>query len=130
MIDIGKIDRIEQIVTQMRSLDKELSELDSGDDATIARLAEIYDKAVELSVVRKWSVSQLREYYMFVVLYLYDSTALVRKLKRGGVRESIALVMGVTINNVSHLTKNLLFHYRLYKAFRTECDVLYNKINE
>lgn len=125
-MEIKKIDRIERITDEMKALNEELDKLTNTSRPTFDTLASIYEKAVGMGEDRGWSICQLREYYLFVVLYVFDPSALVKRLERGGVRSDIARVMGVTINNVSHLTRHLLFHYRIYKDFRNAVDELYN----
>lgn len=127
MIDIGKIDRIEAIIKQERELSNERALLSSDVNCNRDMLQRIYEEAKVLGATYSWSMGQMREYYLFVVVFVFDPAALVKQLKRGGIREDVASVMGITINNVSHLIRTLLFHYRLYKDFRKAVEELHEK---
>jgi len=126
MIDASKIGKIENLLKEQSRIDKELRKLSGEMDYDKSRLNDIFSDAMEIGKKSGWSVMQTRQYYLFVVLFIYDPHALVKKLRRNGLREIVSDIMGLTSNNVSHITKCLLFHFRLYADFRESVNNFYD----
>lgn len=130
MIDAAKIARIEQLLGEQTKISKELSLLSNNASFDKETLNNMYSDCEQLAVNRGWSIMQMRQYYLFVVLYIFDPNALLRKLRRNGIREMVSDIMGLSSNNVSHITKCLLFHFKLYTDFRESVNILYDYIVE
>lgn len=130
MIDASRIVRIEGLLKEQTKINNELSKISGDDGINMPRIKEIYDEANDFGVKRGWSIMQTRQYFLFVVLYMYDPQALIKKMRRNGLREMVSTIMGITSNNVSQITKCLLFHFRLYSEFRESVNEFHDYIKE
>lgn len=124
------VERIEAIVKESRLLETELEKLKGSRACDDERLRYIYKITSKMALMRGWSLGEMREYYMFVVLYMFDPVALIKRQRRGGIRHQVAQIMGITDNNVSYVTKFLLFHYRLYTDFQKQVQDIYDMVWE
>lgn len=124
------VERIESIIKETRTLEGELEKLKGNRSCDDERLKYIYSVVSKMALLRGWSSGEMREYYMFVVLYMYDPVALIKRQKRGGIRHQVAQIMGISDNNVSYVTRYLLFHYRLYTDFQKQVQDIYDLVWE
>lgn len=126
MIDVSKIDRIEHLRDEEVRIRKEQNSIKGDVEYGIERLRIIYAVTRAKAAERDFSESKVREYFLFVALYVFDPTSIVRKMRKG-LRQDLARVLGVSENNISHLTKHILFRYRHYRSFREDCDLIHTQ---
>lgn len=129
MIDICLLDRIDQLRKDEERIRKEQKSIVGELDYSKDRLKIIYASTRAMAAEYDYSESKVREYFLFVALYVFDPTSIIRKMRKG-LRIGLAEVLGVSENNVSHLAKHILFRYRHYRWFREDCDRIYNKSME
>lgn len=127
MIDIGKIEQIESICKEELRLENERRAIKSDAEYSIERLKVVYAITRARASEGNFDRSKMRECFLFVSMYVFDPTSIVKKMRRG-LRSDLAVMLGVRENNVSKITKHLLFHYRLYKDFRNDVDAIHDEV--
>ena len=126
MIDIAKIDRLEEIFREEARLLKERESIAREAEYSTDNLRVVYAATRAYALEKEFGVSKMRECFLFVALYIFDPESIVRKMRKG-LRKDLADVLAVSENNVSHLTKHLLFRYRHYKEFRSDVNDVYEE---
>lgn len=129
MIDTGKIDRIEHIYQEEQRLEEERRNVVADSEYDVSRLKVVYAITRAKGSQKGYERGEIREYFLFVALYVFDPTSIVRKMRRG-LRSDLAAMLGIRENNVSKITKHILFRYRLYKQFRNEVNEIYDEVIE
>jgi len=124
VIDISKIDRIEFLCNEEARIRKEQHSIVGETEYSKEKLKIIYAVTRAKAAEHNFCDSKTRERFLFVSLYVFVPSSLVRKMKRG-LREDLADVLGVSKNNISHLIKHILFRYRHYRVFRNDCDEIH-----
>jgi hypothetical protein len=126
VIDVGKIDRIEHLRDEEVRIRKEQNSIKGDVEYGLEKLKVIYAVTRAKAAEFNFTESKVREYFLFVSLYVFDPTSIVRKMRKG-LRQDLAMVLGVSENNISHLTKHILFRYRHYRSFREDCDKIHTQ---
>lgn len=124
MIDIRRIDRLDEINRAEKRLRREWVQLTEGYCYSIESLRVVYAATRAFACDRGLSIGNIREYFLFVALYMFEPSSMVKKM-RNGMRKDLADVLMVSENNISHLTRHLLFRYRHYKEFRSDVNDIY-----
>ena len=96
-------------------------------DYDIESLQVIYAATRAFACDKDLSIGKIREYFLFVAIYMLNPSSMVKKMKNG-LRKDLADVLMVSENNISHLTKHLLFRYRHYKEFRRDVDAIHEEL--
>lgn len=124
MIDLGKIEHLEEIGKEEARLAAERESIPADAEYNKINLRIVYAVTRARALEREYGIGKMREYFLFVALYIFDPASIVRKMRKG-LRRDLAEVLAVSENNVSHLTKHILFHFRHYKEFREETNQIY-----
>lgn len=127
MIDIGKIERIEHICKEEQRLERERRTITCDAAYSLENLKVVYAITRAKAAERRFDRGKTRECFLFVAMYIFDPVSIVKKMRRG-LRSDLAVMLGVRENNVSKITKHILFHYRLYKDFRSDVDDIHDEV--
>lgn len=129
MIDISKIERIQQLRKEDARIKRELKSIVGELEYSRSRLDAIYSTTRANAARYNYSESKVREYFLFVSIYVFDPISIVCKMRKG-LRSDLADELGVSENNISHLTQNILFRHRHYRWFREDCDKIHTEALE
>lgn len=127
MIDIGRIERIEEIGREEERLALERANIPCDADYSKDNLRVVYAVTRAKALEKDYGVGKTREYFLFVALYIFEPSSIVRKMRKG-LRKDLADVLAVSENNISHLTKHILFRYRHYKSFRDDTNEIHEAV--
>ncbi|NDV93484.1 hypothetical protein D0T84_00940 [Dysgonomonas sp. 521] len=68
--------------------------------------------------------TEYRQVFLYCILILYCPRALADDFLIRGLRQSLAILFGLSPSHISNLMKNLTFYYEKYTKFRGNCDVV------
>ena len=132
MNDLSSIFELVSIREQKSTLTKKESEIMKPMLTDMGIIPLIFNWLCEITGVsgipeRRKGV-ELRQKFIFIILFLYSPSALAGGKMRIGLRDKITEVVGGTGTLISHSYSNLMFRYRVYKRFREEMDFICQSI--
>lgn len=126
MIDISIIDKLERIGVEERRLAEERASLTAPMSYSFDKLSVVHQVTEQLAWDNRWVLGRTREYFLFVALFMFAPSSIIRKMRRG-LRKDLSDIMGVSENNISHITRNILFKFRVYEDFQNNVEMIYER---
>lgn len=71
-----------------------------------------------------------RQVYLFVILMLYCPRSLSGGFMIYGLRQRLAMQLGLSPTHISNMIKNISFFYKKYGTFRDSCDLVLSEIQK
>lgn len=71
-----------------------------------------------------------RQVYLFVILMLYCPRSLSGGFMIYGLRQRLAIQLGLSPVHISNLIKDISFYYKQYGKFRDSCDLVLSEIQK
>lgn len=71
-----------------------------------------------------------RQVYLFVILMLYCPRSLSGGFMIYGLRQRLAMQLGLSPTHISNMIKNISFFYKKYGTFRDSCDMVLSEIQK
>lgn len=125
------IQNVEQIHRRCLALEKEERELTTPIINDYSMMGEIYgifsDEIVKKTNIKIDSIESRRIFIFIIMRLCCPSVFANQKLKRG-IRDRIAETLNVEASIVSHDFRNLTFHYKRYRNFRSTVDSIYESM--
>lgn len=76
------------------------------------------------------SGSEYKQVYLFVILMLYCPRSLSGGFMIYGLRQRLAIQLGLSPVHISNLIKDISFYYKQYGKFRDSCDLVLSEIQK
>lgn len=76
------------------------------------------------------SGSEYKQVYLFVILMLYCPRSLSGGFMIYGLRQRLAIQLGLSPVHISNLIKDISFYYKQYGKFRDSCDTVLYEIQK
>lgn len=130
-MQIDNIQEIKELREKLEGLESKILKPTITDFTHIPLLFDWYKSITrEVKDFYRSGSTEDRQVYLFVILMLYCPRSLSGGFMIYGLRQRLAMQLGLSPTHISNMIKNISFFYKKYGTFRDSCDMVLSEIQK